>query len=315
MHVSLRALRYIVATADYGNISEAARRLNLSQPSISSAIAEFEEAVGVTVFLRHHAKGVSLTPAGQRLISEARALIRHAEEFTRTAQAIGGSLHGEIHIGCFNTIAPCYMPSLLAEFAQLYPGISVQVEDGDQEQVLAALTTGRTELAITYDLGLEAEMTSHTLATLPPHAVIPAAHPLAKERAVALCDFVAEPLIFLDLPLSRVYFMSIFQAHGVEPRIAWRTRSYEFMRGMVAAGHGFAIHNVIPRTTTTYNGGELAVKPFWEPMPALKIVCLSLPSLSMRPAVKAFSDFLQTAFKAQGLPELATAGPKTAAPA
>jgi DNA-binding transcriptional LysR family regulator len=301
MHVSIRALRYIVATADYGNISEAARRLNLSQPSISSAISEFEEAVGVTVFLRHHAKGVSLTPAGQRLISEARALIRHAEEFTRTAQAIGGSLHGEIHVGCFNTIAPCYMPSLLADFARLYPGISVQIEDGDQEQVLAALNTGRTELAITYDLGVTTNMTSHTLAGLPPHAVMPAAHPLARERAVALRDFVAEPLIFLDLPLSRAYFMSIFQAHGLEPRIAWRTRSYEFMRGMVAAGHGFAIHNVIPRTTTTYNGGELVIKPFREPMPPLKIVCLSLPNLSMRPAVKTFSDFLQTAFRAGAL--------------
>jgi DNA-binding transcriptional LysR family regulator len=298
MHISLRALRYIVATADYGSISAAARRLNLSQPSISSAIAEFEQAVGATLFMRHHAKGVTLTPAGRRLINEARALIKHAEDFSRTAQAIGGSLQGEIHIGCFVSLAPCYMPPILAAFGTAYPGISVHIDEGDQEHVLGALAAGRTELAVTYDLGIPGEMTAHSLVELPPLAVMPAAHPLTAQEAVALADFVKEPLIFLDLPLSRVYFMSLFHAHGVEPRIAWRTRSYEFVRSMVASGHGLAIHNVVPRTNTTYAGGELAIRPFREPMPALKVVCLSMPSLSLRPAVKAFAEYLGDAFAA-----------------
>ena len=296
MHISLRALRYIVATADCGSISEAARRLHLSQPSISSAIAEFEQAVGATLFMRHHAKGVSLTPTGRRLINEARALIKHAEDFGRTAQAIGGSLQGEILIGCFVSLAPCYLPSILADFGRAFPGICVQIDDGDQEHVLAALASGRTELAVTYDLGIPAEMISHALCELPPLAVMPVAHPLAAEPAIALADFIKEPLIFLDLPLSRVYFMSLFHAHGVEPRIAWRTRSYEFVRGMVASGHGFAIHNVVPRTNATYAGGEVAIRPFREPMPAIKVVCVTPPGIPMRPAVKAFADFLKMAF-------------------
>ena len=306
MNISLRALRYIVATADSGNISEAARRLNLSQPSVSAAIAEFEAAIGITVFLRHHAKGVSLTPAGQRLVNEARVLIKHAEDFGRTAQALGGSLQGEIHIGCFFTLAPRYMPAILADFARANPGITVRIDEGDQEHVLAALAAGRTELAVTYDLAVPAEMASHTLAELPPHAMIPAAHPLASQKAVRLTELAKGPLVLLDLPFSREYFLGLFRAHGVEPRIAWRSRSYEFVRGLVARGHGFAIHNVIPRTTTTYDGEELAVRPFVEPMPSVKVVCLSLPSLAMRPAVTAFADFLRASFaKAQEPPPLA----------
>ncbi len=305
MHVSLRALRYIVAAADCGSISEAARRLNLSQPSVSSAIAEFEDALGTSVFLRHHAKGVSLTPAGQKLISEARVLIKHADDFTRSARAIGGALQGEIHIGCFTTLAPCYLPSILAAFGRAFPGISVRIDDGDQEHVLEALAAGRTELAITYDLGISAEMIADILTELPPHVVLPARHPLARQAAVALHEVVGEPLILLDLPLSRAYFLSLFHTHGVEPRIAWRTHSYELVRGLVASGHGFAIYNIIPRTNTTYDGGELAIRPFVETMPAVKVVCLSMPRLSMRPAVQAFADFLQASFRAKSMPEIA----------
>ena len=81
MNISLRLLRYVTAAADCGNVTEAARRLQVSQPSVSAAIAELEQMLGVTIFVRHHAKGVTLTPAGQRLINEARLLLKHAEEF------------------------------------------------------------------------------------------------------------------------------------------------------------------------------------------------------------------------------------------
>ena len=64
MNISLRLLRYVTAAADCGNVTEAARRLQVSQPSVSAAIAELEHMLGIAIFVRHHAKGVTLTPAG-----------------------------------------------------------------------------------------------------------------------------------------------------------------------------------------------------------------------------------------------------------
>ena len=84
MQLSLRQLRYVVAAADAGNVTEAARRLNVSQPSISSAIAELEAYVGAPLFVRHHARGVTLTPAGERIVNDARLLLKHAEDSRRT---------------------------------------------------------------------------------------------------------------------------------------------------------------------------------------------------------------------------------------
>lgn len=297
MNISIRVLRYVVATADYGNITEAARQLNISQPSVSAAIAELEASLGMTVFLRHHARGVSLTPAGRRLVNDARMLIKHAEDFALTARDLSGALQGEIHIGCFVTLAPRYLPSILAAFAQAYPGIAVRIDDGDQEHVLAALSAGRTELAVTYELAIPAEMTAMPLTELPPYAVLPAKHKLARKKIIRVKELADEPFILLDLPLSREYFLGLFHAHGVEPRIALRSGSYELVRGLVGSGHGYAIHNVIPQTMITYDGGALAIRPFAEAMPPIKVVCLQLSGVSLRPAVKAFADFLTAAFE------------------
>jgi DNA-binding transcriptional LysR family regulator len=299
MNFTLRTLRYIVAAAESGNISEAARRLHVSQPSVSAAIADYEAALGVPLFLRHHAKGVTPTPAGRRLVTEARVLIKHAEDFNRMTQSLGGALQGEIDVGCFSTIAARYLPTILAAFGRDFPGIAVHVDIGDQEHVLGALAEGRSEFAITYDLGVPGGMVSRMLVELPPCAVLQAGHRLAAEKAVRLTELAAEPLVLLDLAISREYFFSLFHASGVEPRIAWRARSYEFVRGLVAAGQGYAIHNVIPQTDTTYDGGELVIRPFAEPLPTARVVLLSLPSLSMRPAVAAFADYLEDAFRAQ----------------
>ena len=80
MSFTLKHLSYLVAAAEAGSVTGAARRLNVSQPSISAAIGQIEEQFGLTLFVRHHAQGLSTTPAGRRLVVEARSLLAHAEE-------------------------------------------------------------------------------------------------------------------------------------------------------------------------------------------------------------------------------------------
>jgi len=101
MDVSLRVLRYVVAAADCRNVTEAARRLRVSQPSVSSAIAELEGAVGVQLFIRQHARGINLTPAGDRIVIFAElgcALKRSSGR--RLAAALGKAGGGSFERGC-----------------------------------------------------------------------------------------------------------------------------------------------------------------------------------------------------------------------
>jgi DNA-binding transcriptional LysR family regulator len=300
MDVSLRVLRYVVAAADCRNVTEAARRLRVSQPSVSSAIAELEGAVGVQLFIRQHARGINLTPAGDRIVNEARLLLKHAHDFMQSAQEFGGTLAGDIAVGSFLTLAVRFMPALLARFAQLHPRIDVTLQEGDQEQLMTMLLSGRIELALAYDYALTDEVEATPLAVLPPFVVVSAEHRLARQRRVSLRELAKEPFVLLDLPYSRDYFFGLFRAVGVEPRVVFRTRSQELIRGLVARGHGYGIQNAIPATTTAYDGGEIAVLAIEETLPPTRIMCLQLKQHALRPAVKAFATFLHESFAAGG---------------
>jgi DNA-binding transcriptional LysR family regulator len=301
MQLSLRQLRYVVAAADTGNVSGASRRLNVSQPSLSSAIAEVEAYVGVPLFVRHHGRGVTLTPAGEKIVNAARLLLKHAEDFAQSALDHSSGLKGEIVVGCFLTLAVRFMPALLARFAQRYPGIAVTLHEGDQEELLAMLLSGRAELALSYSFALPGEVLAEPLAELPPHAVVAAGHPLAKHGRASLRELAREPFLLLDLPHSRDYFFSLFQAVGAEPRVVFRSRSQELIQGLAAHGHGFGIQNAIPGSTIAYDGSRIAVLSLEEQLTPTRIMCLRLKRQAVRPAVGAFASYLSSAFAAGGL--------------
>jgi DNA-binding transcriptional LysR family regulator len=297
MNISLRLLRYVTAAADCANVTEAARRLQVSQPSVSAAIAELEQMLGITIFVRHHAKGVTLTPAGQRLIAEARLLLKHAEEFSKTAEALGDTDRGEITIGCFPTLAAMYMPSIMLDFAERHPLITLRLEEGDQGQLLQDLAQGRIEMAFSYIYGAPPGFDTKPLLTLPPVVSLPANHRLANAPDVSLTALEDEPLILFDSPFVRDYTMGVFDALGIQPNIRIKVHSFELMRGLVARGHGYALHVSVPQTSTTYDGGQIVVKQLRDKLPPAQIVSVTPGSQLMRPAVKIFQDFLASALK------------------
>ncbi|PZQ80553.1 MAG: LysR family transcriptional regulator [Ancylobacter novellus] len=311
MNVSLRALRYVVATADFGNLTEAAKHLNVSQPSISAAIAQFEAECGVQVFVRHHAKGVTTTIAGTRIVNEARLLLNHARDFGQNARAMADEVRGEIAVGCFWTIATHFMPSLLSRFAETHPGITVSLDEGDQQQILEGIVSGRTELALSYEFARPEEVVAESLAELPPYAVLHPDHPLARRERISLAELRDEPFILLDLPHSRDYFMSLFRAVGVEPHIAFRSRAYELTRGLVGHGRGYTIQNVLPRTQITHDGGRVAAVPLTDRLEPVRLVSLKLRRQAPRPAVEVFARHLKACFSPGGIFEPGTLSPRT----
>ena len=307
--LSLRALRYFVAAAESGSVTGGARRVRVSQPSISAAIARLEADLKVQLFVRHHAKGLSLTLSGDRLLVQARGLLAHARELEQFAGAMGGAERGEVNAGCFITLAPFLLPGLLPAFAARYPEISLDIEEGNQAEVLDSLRSGRCEVALTYAYGLSDEFEVELLAELPPKVILAQGHPLARRRKVSLKELAGAPMILLDLPHTRDYFLSLFRTVRIEPRIAHRTRSYEMVRGLAARGLGFGILNAIPRLPWTYDGNKIVAVPIAEDLPNILVVCLRLKKLATRPAVKIFAEFAKRHF-AEVWPKLMQTQPK-----
>ena len=309
MQLSLRSLRYFVAVAEAGSVTAGARQVRVSQPSVSAAVAQLEADLKVQLFVRHHAKGLSLTLSGDRLLVQARGLLAHAREVEQFAGAMGGAQRGEVSAGCFITLAPFLLPGLLAGFAARFPEITLSVEEGNQAELLEQLRNGRCEVALSYAYGLSEEFEAEVLAELPPRVILAQDHPLARRRRVSLKELAGAPMILLDLPHTRDYFLSLFRSVKIEPRVAHRTRSYEMVRGLAARGLGFGILNAIPRLPWTYDGNKVVAVPIAEELPNILVVSLRLRKLVTRPAVALFAQFAKQHF-ADVWPKLMQAAPK-----
>src|SRR5215468_9554162 len=100
MRYTLRQLEYFIATAETGSITLASARVNISQPSISTAISQLEREFGVRLFVRHHAQGLAITPAGRALLREAREFVRKGQGLYAITAETTQSVRGTLSVGC-----------------------------------------------------------------------------------------------------------------------------------------------------------------------------------------------------------------------
>lgn len=293
---TLRQLAYFVAAAEGGSVAAAARALNVSQPSVSTAISKLEALIGVQLFLRHRAQGVSLTPTGRRLLAEARSLLSYANELGEQARGLGQAIRGRLEVGCFLTLTPMYMPRLIVSFAAEFPDVDIRLYEGHQDTLLRGLETGRFDLAILYNVNLPSDLELRPLVEMPPYALLPPEHPLAKNQTVSLRRLAPEPLVLLDVPPSREYFSSLFREIGKEPVIRFHSPSFETVRGMVGNGLGYSLLVIRPAGDLTYDGRRIACLRISDKVAPGRIVLARLAQARPTRLSEAFSDYCKSFF-------------------
>lgn len=285
---TFRQLDYFTAVAEYGNISEAARARRIAQPAMSMAIAQLEDLLGAKLFLRRPGHGISLTQDGHRVLAQSRSLLALAQQIAGGSTAAELPLKGRLAIACFQDLAPYILPRMMADFRRRYPEITLHLVESDFAGVREALMSGRVELAITYELGVEAAAQRQVLAELPPYALLPAQHPLAKQSKVSLSALAEQPLIIEDMPQSREYFMSLFWAHGLRPQISQYTQTFETQRGLVAHGHGVALSCTRPKGDRSYDGKQIACRPIREKLAPQRVILAQLDPRAASPLARTF---------------------------
>lgn len=293
---TLRQLQYLVTCIDTGSLAAAAEKLNVSQPSISTAIAKLETDLGVQLLLRHHAQGVTPTANAGRLLPSARSLLSHAGDLQRSAQASGDAISGDLRLGSFITLAPAYLPGLIAKLNQLYPALHLQLDEGTQDRLIEGLRQGRHEMALLYDLDLPDDLRSVELANVAPHVLLSETHPLAGQQDISLHELADEPMILLDVPPSRGYFTSLLRHEGIEPRIAFSSPSLELVRGLVGRGLGYSLLVTRPSGDVSYDGQQLAIRPLREQVEKSPIVLSTLRALRPTRVMSAFEVVALTYF-------------------
>ena len=300
--LSLTQLAYFVAAAEHGSMTQAAASLFVAQSAVSTSIGNLEASLGTKLFLRRRTKGLLLTASGAELLTRARGIIAAVEEAVDALRP--ESVSGRLETACFSTLAPFYLPEVLQTMAEEYPELSLHVRDLGADGINEALTSHAIEVALTYDLGLDPGLQLERLATVPLYAAVATSHPLASRTEVSLAELATEPMVLLDMPVSRDYFLGAFLERGLTPVVGHRFASFEAVRAMVAREHGFTLLHQKPALDHTYDGRMLHTMAITDQVPGLDIVLATAgPTLSRR--ARAFTEHCRRAVQPPASPPLA----------
>lgn len=306
LRFTLRQLGYFMAVGEAGSIAGAAERISVSSSSISAAIAQLEEEFGIQLFIRQHAQGLALTPGGRQFLHQAKLVLEQAEALHAVAGDIAGAAKGPLRIGCMVTVAPVVLAPMRRSFEAEYPEARVAQATAHQAELIGMLQRAEIDVAITYDLEVPQDLDFAPLAELPPYAMVAADHALAGRASVPLEALIDEPLILLDLPLSREYMISMFQVQGLRPRIAERVREMEVVRSLAAAGFGYGLGN-IRGPLATADGGRLAMLALEGPVRPMILGLATMRGPRKPRVLTAFVEHCRSMAAAARLPGVARA--------
>jgi DNA-binding transcriptional LysR family regulator len=282
---TLRQLEYFVAVAETGSVTKAAAAVHLSQSAMSAALADLENALSVQLLVRHHARGVTLTPAGRELLVASRQLLTSASDLRAVAQGLGTSLGGTLSIGCYAVAAPYLLPELLSAAAEKLPRLHLRTTEVDLAGLVEGVADGTFELGIGYDLVDDVKLKRWPLFRLPPYALVSGEHRLARRAELDLAELADEPMALLDLPHSRDYFQRVFAAAGVTPDIRFRSTTVETCRALVGRGLAYTVLNLRAAVPMALDGHPVAAVPISGQPPSLTVVLLT--SVAARPTRRA----------------------------
>src|SRR5450631_4137658 len=143
-------LRILKEVAYRGSLSGAAEALSYTQSAVSQQIAALEAEAGMTL-LERHARGVSLTAAGQTLVGHAEGILARLESAEAALAAIAGLRGGRLRMASFPTAGATLMPLAIATFRASYPDIELTLAEGEPEEVAPRLRAGELDLALLFE--------------------------------------------------------------------------------------------------------------------------------------------------------------------
>jgi DNA-binding transcriptional LysR family regulator len=261
----LRLLKVLREVALRGSFSAAADSLSYSQPAVSQQIARLEAQTGVKLIERQP-KGIKLTPAGEALVRHTEQILAQLAHAQAELTEIASDARGRLRLASFATAAGTIVSRAVSEFRQLRPGVQVDLQLMDPPQSIPALRRGELDLVITEEGGFETDIALDGLGVERLmddvlYASLPADHPLATRRAIALTDLCEEEWMLVGLrgtcADSNIVLRACQQA-GFEPRVAYTSDDYFAIQGLVASGMGVAL---VPGLALASTRDDVAVRP------------------------------------------------------
>ena len=276
--MTTRELLYIKTIADERNMTRAAQKLFVTQPSLSHCVTNIEDQLGVRLFTRTSG-GLILTYAGEKYYRMACEVLRVYASFESEIGEERTLSHGRVTVGITNYLATAHLPRVLPAFHREYPGIEVRICEETTDQVERSLLSGKLDFAIMHTVpddgvsdnpALVRDVLNHDpfyIATPPYARFEKMAQSVAGEALLQLDPSKLTGETFLMVSHGqriRKITDRVLAEAGIQPAVVLTSRNYELLRRLTAEGMGCMM---LPRRYIGLLGGE-SYRPAYYSIPA-----------------------------------------------
>jgi DNA-binding transcriptional LysR family regulator len=289
--VELRHLEYFVAVAEEEHFTRAAERLHVAQSGLSASIRGLERELGAPLFTRS-TRRVALTEAGRALLAEARRTLASVAAARSAVAAVQGLLRGSVSIGTEQCLAAIDLPTTLARFRAVHPGVEIRLRQAGSSDLLEDVRTGGLDLAFVAVSGgrLPTGVSLTPLTTEPMMVVCHPDHPLARQDAVDWAQLRDETFVDFHTDWgARQISDRAFGAAGLERQVALEVNDVHSLLDFVAEDLGVAL---VPRPQAYKKSKKVRAVPLRDTAPAW-VVSVAVPAGGPpNPATQALLDLV-----------------------
>lgn len=239
--MEIHQLRYFIAVAEHGHFTRAAEALHVAQPSVSQQIQKLEAELGARL-LHRMKRGVTLTEAGETFLPWARRIVNDLAAARSDVEELSSLQRGHVAIGATPSLATRFLPNVLAQFHQRYPGISFSLREAGSQPLLSLLVQGDLDVALLILPVRNPALQSELLLDEPIMVGLPNGHPLTQRSSLTIDELRAEPFVmFREGYDLREVTLDACRRAGFEPRIALEGGEMDSVLRFVSSGLGVAL--------------------------------------------------------------------------
>jgi LysR family hydrogen peroxide-inducible transcriptional activator len=285
--LKLKDLRYLVAVADERHFGRAAAHCFVSQPTLSAQLKKLEQDLGVQLIERAP-NNVTLTPAGQEIVTRARRILEASDEVVQLAHSHRDPLAGKLRVALLPTIGPYLLPRVAPALRRALPRLELRLYEYQTAPLLEKLQAGALDVGI-LALAVEAPgCEARELYEEPFTVALPERHALAAHKTLRVADLKGETLLLLeDGHCLRDQALEICSRVGTKDPQDFRATSLETLRHMVATGAGVTLLPLLASRGAWGNARGVAVRPFAKPAPSRHVGALWRRSTARQAAIDA----------------------------
>ncbi|GAB7535175.1 LysR family transcriptional regulator [Burkholderia sp. 22PA0099] len=297
--ITLRQIDYFVSVADTGQISQSSNLCNVSQSSMTIALQNLEDAVGVPLLSRH-AKGVRLTDAGMRFLRHVQQARQSVDEAVVAAQEEPGQIAGLARIGMTETISAYLLPAIMSVVTRRFRNLQVEVVERDRETIEQQLIEGELDAALLLvsNTALHDDLKGETMIRSPRRLWTPPDHPLLEAQRVTLEDVAQENFLLLDMDEHVQTVARYWGKFGVAPRVRMQSKSIEAVRSLVALGEGVTILSDLVYRPWSLEGSRISRRDLSVEVPTMDVGAVwrrdAVPSRQVRVLLDLFRSWKRT---------------------